>query len=96
MVLLRRITRDPAVMSGKPWIRDMRVTVGTVVGLLAAGRSAEETARTERLQWLSGSKARRVSEEGLSLRHREPDVAGRLQIGHQSFRELLVPFEDLA
>ena len=34
-----RITIDPAVMGGKACIRGMRVTVGTVVGLLAAGRS---------------------------------------------------------
>ena len=39
---LTRITFDPAVMGGKPCIRGMRVTVGTVVGLLAAGRSVEE------------------------------------------------------
>lgn len=37
-----RITFDPAVMGGKPCIRGLRVTVGTIVGLLAAGRSAEE------------------------------------------------------
>jgi len=42
MTPLRRITRDPAVMSGKPCIRGMRVTVGTIVGLLAAGRSTDE------------------------------------------------------
>ena len=30
---LKRITRDPQVMGGKPCIRGMRVTVGTVVGL---------------------------------------------------------------
>ena len=42
MTPLRRITRDPAVMSGKPCIRGMRLTVGTVVGLLAAGRSTQE------------------------------------------------------
>lgn len=29
-------------MGGKPCIRGMRVTVGTVVGLIAAGRSQEE------------------------------------------------------
>jgi uncharacterized protein (DUF433 family) len=34
-----RITHDPAVMGGKPCIRGLRVTVGTVVGLLAAGES---------------------------------------------------------
>ena len=37
-----RITFDPAVMGGKPCIRGLRVTVSTVVGLLAAGRSTEE------------------------------------------------------
>jgi uncharacterized protein (DUF433 family) len=40
--LLSRITHDPAIMGGKPCIRGLRVTVGTIVGLLAAGRSAEE------------------------------------------------------
>ena len=42
MELLQRITRDPAVMGGRPCIRGMRVTVGTIVGLLAAGRTHEE------------------------------------------------------
>ena len=42
MDLLQRITRDPAVMGGRPCIRGMRVTVGTIVGLLAAGRTREE------------------------------------------------------
>ena len=37
-----RITVDPAVMGGKPCLRGLRVTVGTVVGLLAAGRSRDE------------------------------------------------------
>ena len=36
---LTRITLDLAVMGGKPCIRGLRVTVGTVVGLLAAGHS---------------------------------------------------------
>lgn len=40
-----RITFNPAVMGGKPCIRGMRVTVGTVVGLIAAGRSEEEILR---------------------------------------------------
>ncbi len=39
---LTRITRDARVMGGKPCIRGMRVTVGTVVGLVAAGRTREE------------------------------------------------------
>ena len=37
-----RITFDPSVMGGKACIRGLRVTAGTVVGLLASGRSAEE------------------------------------------------------
>lgn len=37
-----RITFDPAVMGGKPCIRGMRVTVGTILGLLASGKSNEE------------------------------------------------------
>jgi uncharacterized protein (DUF433 family) len=42
MPQLNRITRDPAVVGGKPCIRGMRVTVGTVVGLVAAGHTNEE------------------------------------------------------
>jgi uncharacterized protein (DUF433 family) len=36
-----RITHDPAVMGGKPCIRGLRVTVGTILGLLAAGQPRE-------------------------------------------------------
>jgi uncharacterized protein (DUF433 family) len=39
---LSRITFDSQVMGGKPCIRGMRVTVGTLVGLLAVGHSVEE------------------------------------------------------
>jgi len=39
---LSRITHDPAVMGGKPCIRGMRVTVGTIVGLMASGKTYEE------------------------------------------------------
>lgn len=39
---LERITLDPAVMGGKACIRGLRVTVGMVLGLLAAGRTREE------------------------------------------------------
>jgi uncharacterized protein (DUF433 family) len=42
MKTLDRITLDPAVMGGKPCIRGLRVTVGTVIGLLGAGRSRDE------------------------------------------------------
>ncbi len=38
---LTRTTRD----AGKPCIRGMRVTVGTVVGLVAAGRTRDEILR---------------------------------------------------
>jgi uncharacterized protein (DUF433 family) len=39
---IERITFNPAVMGGKPTIRGMRVTVGTIIGLLAAGHSHQE------------------------------------------------------
>ena len=39
---LDRITTDPNVMGGKPCIRGLRITVGTIVGLVAAGRSISE------------------------------------------------------
>ncbi len=42
---LTRITLDPDVMGGKPCIRGLRVTVGTVVGLMAAGHSVEDILR---------------------------------------------------
>ncbi|MDA1117962.1 MAG: DUF433 domain-containing protein [Proteobacteria bacterium] len=37
-----RITQNPKIMGGKPTIRGMRVTVGTVVGLIGAGRTVEQ------------------------------------------------------
>ncbi len=42
MKQLDRITMDPAVMGGKPCISGMRVTVGTIVGLMAAGKAIDE------------------------------------------------------
>ena len=42
METLTRITFDPEVMGGKACIRGMRVTVGMILGLLAAGRTQEE------------------------------------------------------
>jgi uncharacterized protein (DUF433 family) len=39
---LDRITHDPEVMGGKPCIRGMRVTVGTIVGQIGAGRTVEQ------------------------------------------------------
>ena len=40
--VLSRITQSPEVMGGKPCLRGMRVTVGTIIGLLAAGKSHQE------------------------------------------------------
>ncbi len=42
MQTLNRITFDPKVMGGRPCIRGMRITVGTIVGLVASGYSFEE------------------------------------------------------
>jgi uncharacterized protein (DUF433 family) len=36
---LERITFDTNVMGGKPCIRGLRLTVGTIVGLVASGHS---------------------------------------------------------
>ena len=38
---IERITHNPAVMGGKPCIRGLRVMVGTILGLLATGKSRE-------------------------------------------------------
>ena len=42
MIAAERITRNPAMMGGKPCIRNLRVTVGTITGLLAAGKTHDE------------------------------------------------------
>jgi uncharacterized protein (DUF433 family) len=42
---LKRITRDPQVMGGKPCIRGLRVTVGTIVALVASGHSTDDILR---------------------------------------------------
>lgn len=39
--LLARITVDPGRMHGRPCIRDLRITVADVLGLLSAGQSRE-------------------------------------------------------
>jgi uncharacterized protein (DUF433 family) len=39
---LTRITFNPEVMGGKPCIRGMRVTVGTIVGLVASGKTVDD------------------------------------------------------
>jgi len=45
MATITRITFDSKVMGGKPCIRGMRVTVGTIVGLVASGHSKEDVLR---------------------------------------------------
>ncbi len=42
MKSIPRITVAPSIMGGKACIRGLRVTVGTVVGLLASGRTRGE------------------------------------------------------
>ena len=42
MQKLTRITMDPQVMGGKPCVRGMRVTVCTLVGLMASGKTIDE------------------------------------------------------
>jgi len=39
---MTRITLNPEVMGGKPCIRGLRVTVGTIVGLMAAGHTLNQ------------------------------------------------------
>jgi uncharacterized protein (DUF433 family) len=39
---LDRITQGPTVMGGKACVRGLRVTVGTIVGQIGAGRSVDE------------------------------------------------------
>jgi uncharacterized protein (DUF433 family) len=45
MKALDRITVSPDVMTGKPCLRGMRITVSTILGLLAAGASHQEILR---------------------------------------------------
>ena len=45
MKTFTRITSDPLQMGGRPCIRGIRVTVGTIVGLVASGHSREEILR---------------------------------------------------
>jgi uncharacterized protein (DUF433 family) len=42
MPALDRITRNAAIMGGKPCVRGLRVTVGMIVGLVASGHSFSE------------------------------------------------------
>ena len=42
-----RITHDPAVLGGKPCIRGLRISVSTIVGLVASGVSRERIRQIE-------------------------------------------------
>lgn len=42
---LDRITVDPAIMQGKPFIRGLRITVSSILGMLISGYSLEEILR---------------------------------------------------
>ena len=57
-----RITHNPAGMSGKPCVRGLRVTVGTVIGLIASGGPRERILRA--YQYLESAD----SDEAASLR----------------------------
>jgi hypothetical protein len=57
---IERITLNPAVMGGKPCIRGLRVTVGTILGLLAGGKTLTQRwptplggSKSEKNRWLS-------------------------------------------
>lgn len=39
---LDRITSNPVIMGGKPCIRGQRVTVGTLIGLVASGKTTAQ------------------------------------------------------
>jgi uncharacterized protein (DUF433 family) len=45
MTKLDRITFDERIMGGKPCLRGLRVTVGMIVGLIAAGKERAEILR---------------------------------------------------
>lgn len=45
MILPYRIVLDPDTMGGRPCIRGTRVTVGTIVGMLATGHDRNELLR---------------------------------------------------
>ncbi|MGB3512577.1 MAG: DUF433 domain-containing protein [Microcoleaceae cyanobacterium] len=76
MKQFKRITLDPEVMGGKPCIGGLRVTVGTVVGLIASGHSTEDILKAypylepEDLQEALSYAAWRVEEVEIPLKSR--------------------------
>jgi uncharacterized protein (DUF433 family) len=75
MDMLERITHDPKVMGGRPCIRGLRVTVGTIVGLLASGQTPDDILKAypylerEDIQAASSYAAWRVEELELPIAH---------------------------
>lgn len=70
---LERITLDPAVMSGKPCIRGLRVTVANVLRQLASHRTTEQILgaypylEPEDIDACLGYAALRVDDEDLAM-----------------------------
>ena len=73
MFRFTRITLNPDVMGGKPCIRGLRVTVGTIVGLLASGHTTAEILKAypyleaDDIQEALAYAAWRVEEQEVSL-----------------------------
>jgi uncharacterized protein (DUF433 family) len=67
--LLSRITQDPQIMGGRPCIRGMRVTVGTIVGLLAAGHTMETILETYPYLNLSPARVEFLGQQGIASVH---------------------------
>ena len=44
--LLKRITVSPDVLGGKPIVRNLRIAVGHIMGILAAGHTLESPTNT--------------------------------------------------
>ena len=76
---LTRITLDPAVMGGKACIRGMRVTVGTIVGVLAAKRTRDEILKAYPYREPDGIDAAAYAAQGLRIAMLEYHV-GVLQV----------------
>ena len=69
---LDRITLNPEIMGGKACIRGMRVTVGTMVGLITAGHSFSEILAAYpyiEVEDLSQALAYKMSGSSIDARH---------------------------
>ncbi len=80
MEKLDRITMNPAVMGGKPCIRGIRITVGTVVGLMSTGATVKEVLDTypfleeEDIYQALAYAAWRSSEREVELGNGKPEI----------------------